>query len=374
MSPAWLNRLILVFGAIGIFIAGTLTYTHFADIVVPCTENAQCERVLTSEYAAFGSIPVALFGLLAYVALSALAVARALKPDLWQNTMKIGFGISILGGLGSFYFMYVAFGVLQARCDWCISSAVIMTLLMVIHAALWTQSSGKLDISADGLAPKILAVALPVALVGIGISVAQMNPGPEEVGAEATGGRAVALDAVLPDDYKVMGSDSARVTIVEFADLNCPACRRSFGLLKQEMDRNPNEIRIAFRHFPLRGPGFETSIMAAVAAEFAAEQGLFWEFMTLAMDESNDARIRSFEGILSMARELGMDAEALDSVIRNSGDYPFLQRVRLDQEAGLRINVQGTPTYFVFAEGQPTLMVNANQLSSVIDRAVSRLR
>src|SRR3989338_64371 len=79
---------------------------------------------------------------------------------------------------------------------------------------------------------------------------------------------------VHPDSY-TLGSESAKVTIKEFADFQCPACAAATPIVKQLSQDYFDQIKIVFRHFPLQQ--HRNGMPAAYAAEAAGEQGKFWE-------------------------------------------------------------------------------------------------
>lgn len=72
------------------------------------------------------------------------------------------------------------------------------------------------------------------------------------------------------------GPRDAAVTIVEFADFQCPVCRSVAPILKSIRERYPGDVALVFRHFPLSS--HEHALPAARASECAAELGQFWSF------------------------------------------------------------------------------------------------
>ena len=116
----------VVLATIGICIAAYLTYVHYDDVQVLCTGGGGCEKVQKSEYSKLLGVPVALLGLLGYIAILAALIPRGETPAL------VAAGIAI-GGFGfSMYLQYRSFVTLEAHCVWCMASAAVMTLLAIV--------------------------------------------------------------------------------------------------------------------------------------------------------------------------------------------------------------------------------------------------
>src|ERR1700721_2177662 len=93
---------------------------------------------------------------------------------------------------------------------------------------------------------------------------------------------AVALE---PTDH-MLGSEHARVTIVEYGDFECPSCKVAAATPKLLLERFPNRIRFIFRHFPLQ-EAHPHALLAAEASEAAAAQGKFWPMHDLLFANQN---------------------------------------------------------------------------------------
>lgn len=119
----------IVLAVIGICIAAYLTYVHYDDVQVLCTGGGGCEKVQKSEYSKLLGVPVALLGLLGYVAILAALLPRGETAALIAAAIAIGgFGFSM-------YLQYRSFVTLDAHCIWCIASAFVMTLLAIVTMA-----------------------------------------------------------------------------------------------------------------------------------------------------------------------------------------------------------------------------------------------
>jgi uncharacterized membrane protein len=117
---------ILVLSLIGIGVAGYLTYTHYAKIKVICGSNGGCETVQSSVYSKLDGVPVAVLGLAGYIG---ILFSLAIRSELGRAA---GFGIALVGFLFSMYLTYREAFTIHAYCYWCLSSALLMTLLVVL--------------------------------------------------------------------------------------------------------------------------------------------------------------------------------------------------------------------------------------------------
>jgi uncharacterized membrane protein len=111
----------------GIGVAAYLTYVHYAGLQPFCAGGSHgCERVQSSSYASVGGIPVALLGLVGYVGIAVALVAPGERARLAAAALAVsGFGFSA-------YLTYLELFVIDAICQWCVASAVLLTLLCVL--------------------------------------------------------------------------------------------------------------------------------------------------------------------------------------------------------------------------------------------------
>ncbi len=128
MSPRALRTTMIVLATIGLGVASYLTYIHYAGIKPLCGRNGGgCEIVQTSEYSKLAGVPVALIGLIGYISI----LGSLLVPESESSRFAtvaftlIGFGFSL-------YLTYRELFSIHHICEWCVSSAVIVTLLMCL--------------------------------------------------------------------------------------------------------------------------------------------------------------------------------------------------------------------------------------------------
>jgi uncharacterized membrane protein len=128
MSARALRITMLVLTALGLAVASYLTYIHYAGIKPLCGRNGGgCEIVQTSEYSKLAGVPVALIGLLGYIAI----VISLLVPED-ENSRLATMAFTIVGFGFSAYLTYRELFSIHHICEYCVSSAVIVTILMCL--------------------------------------------------------------------------------------------------------------------------------------------------------------------------------------------------------------------------------------------------
>jgi len=142
-----------------------------------------------------------------------------------------------------------------------------------------------------------------------------------------------------PTDH-LLGSEHARVTLIEYGDFECPSCKVAATTPKLLLERYPNKIRFIFRHFPLLD-AHPHALMAAEVAEAAAAQGKFW-FMHDVLFQ-NQAHLKD-KDLHRYATDIGMDMARYTAEM---DDHIYLQKVREHMEGGRRSHIRATPTFFV---------------------------
>jgi protein-disulfide isomerase len=154
---------------------------------------------------------------------------------------------------------------------------------------------------------------------------------------------------VYPPD-QVAESDHVRgnpdgVTLMVYADFQCPACATEARLLTRAWPRIADDVQLVYRHFPLSDT-HRHAWTAATYAEAAGRQDSFWSMHDLLFANqaywSTLADVEDeFDGYLE---QLGLDVEQAHADME---DDELLQKIRSDQRGGTRAGVRGTPALFV---------------------------
>jgi protein-disulfide isomerase len=144
------------------------------------------------------------------------------------------------------------------------------------------------------------------------------------------------------------GNPDAKITVYEFADYQCPFCKRSHDVVGPQLNQqyvDSGKVQVVFKHSAFLG---QESIWAAQAAECAADQGKFWDYHDLLYAKQNGAGSFTKENLIKYAQELKLDATKFGACLNND---ETLERVKADTLEGRAVGVTGTPTFFI--NGQP---------------------
>ena len=122
-----LRPAIIVLSALGVALAAYLTYIHYADLKPFCVSGSGgCEKVQTSAPSKLAGVPVAVLGLVGYTAILVTSLARS-------EAARTAAAFLALAGFGfSAYLTYEELFVIHAVCQWCVASAILMTLLAAL--------------------------------------------------------------------------------------------------------------------------------------------------------------------------------------------------------------------------------------------------
>ena len=125
MSERALRAGAAVLALAGAGVSSYLVYSHYAHVQVACTTGG-CETVLTSKYSELAGVPVAVLGLVAYAALLVCALLAGELPAL------AGAAVSAGGLAFGVYLIVIQVAVLEALCQWCLTSDGLLFLLTLV--------------------------------------------------------------------------------------------------------------------------------------------------------------------------------------------------------------------------------------------------
>lgn len=147
-------------------------------------------------------------------------------------------------------------------------------------------------------------------------------------------------DPVDIDRDRIFGRPDAPLTLIEYADFECPFCGRETGVVAELLERFNGQLNYVFRHLPLTDV-HPHAMMAAQAAEAAAAQGQFWPMYVSLFDHIEQLER---EDLIGYASELGLDIEQFTRDLDNEA---FDERVREDIASAEASGALGTPTFFI---------------------------
>lgn len=157
------------------------------------------------------------------------------------------------------------------------------------------------------------------------------------------------------------GPKDAPVVIVEFADFQCPHCKRAAKALKQVREKYGDKVVHYFKHYPL--DPHRQADLAARASIAAHQQGEFWPMHDLLFEHQ---RSLSRKKIVSFARQLGLSISKFESALKAPS---VVSQVKADKQEAKDADIQGTPAIFV--NGRKHMGPNtARAISQSVERAL----
>ena len=135
------------------------------------------------------------------------------------------------------------------------------------------------------------------------------------------------------------------VTIVEYGDLQCPACKVYHPLVKDVLAAYPDKVKLIFKNFPLTS-AHPNAMGAAIAAEAAGRQGKYFQFIDMAYDTQEQWALlpnpqSKFE---EYVKKLGLDVEKFK---KDQKDPAIQKLINDERDEGIKNGVSGTPSFFV---------------------------
>jgi protein-disulfide isomerase len=165
----------------------------------------------------------------------------------------------------------------------------------------------------------------------------------------------------------VLGSETAKVTIVEFSDFSCPACAAAAPIVEEIAKTYPEQVRIVFNSYNI---GHQWSEKSLEAGECAYNQGKFWEFHDIIFSHQSEWASASdpVEKFQSYATQAGISSEVMKSCLDSN---QMRSEVSSDTALGRSNKVTATPTFFINGqkiEGTRSL----GEFKTIIDAELSK--
>ena len=408
--------LTLLLSIVGAAIAAYLTYTHFQVTADPdfssicnVNETLNCDVVNSSKFSEVLGIPIALIGLAFYVTLAILSLLSMGKKQEGPRAPAVIWGLSFLSVFLSAGLAYISGAMLGAWCLFCISLYVVNLGLL---GTSWWASGLTLkplikeldqELRVFYKSPLIYTtIAAFAGAVWVGDAAyyshvsstleaartartAELQKEQQQSGKESSGDTEAPkstpkkpskppVDIPLRGDEPFKGGVDAKVTIVEFADFECPYCSKAAFTLYDVAERFGDRIKIVYKHFPLdqscnalSSPLHDYACNASFASICAGKQGKFWEFHKKAFSNQRDL---TDEDLLKYATDLGLDIDTWETCLRSP---ETMATVQSDIDAAMRAKISGTPS--VFINGQPEksqAIIDADLMSIILEDALKR--
>lgn len=342
-----------VFGA-GVSVYLLVEYTTGQGGV--CLTGSGCDEVRASAFAYPLGVPMPLFGLVFYLAAAWIATLATPRGRVFglgaRGTLLL---LSVAGVAASAALTAIEAFVIGAFCTWCLVSAAVSAVLLVAALANWRAVGPDPEGGSSGRARQLLrrqgeaerrgvrrafVVSTAVTVVIFGSLLA--------AGAVATGdgGPSGQVDELAPASRPHLGSGP--VTVVEFADFQCPACSVVAPILAQLAESG--EATLVARHFPLDSIHANAN-RSSRAAEAAFGQDAYWEMSeALYATQATWRDLGSTDAdnfFATLAGELGLD---VGSWTTDYASTAIAEAVAADQQAAIDLRLNGTPTIFIDGE------------------------
>ena len=147
------------------------------------------------------------------------------------------------------------------------------------------------------------------------------------------------IQVSLDKDDPTLGPEDALLTIIEFSDYQCPACRRNHEVVRELRQAYQDRVKWVFKDFPM--PSHKWARGAALAARCAAEQGKFWQYQDLLFASQEEL---STDRLTQLARELEVEMEPFSQCLAAG---KFSAHIDRDVEQGRKYGFNTTPTFVI---------------------------
>ena len=342
-----------------------------SGILCGAENGLSCHSVASSTFSIIMGFPLALWGAIFYSAIVLLGFGGIIFwRDCGHAFFRWALFLAILGLAFDLYLAHTMIFRIRAVCWLCISTYLINIAITIILAKkIWREPKPRISLlaifpgkrDAQGMDLYYRNVIKGFLIGGILLTSVVGVTGSQFLSKSLTENDRVRLAEIRENllqqkskfievkNRPFMGSNDAKLTVVEFSDFLCPYCAKASTYLELSEFSNHDKVRFVFRHYPLDKscnkrissnvhPG---ACLLAEGAVCAFEQDKFWEYHNIAF--KTKGRI-SNPVILNIASNIGLDLNAFKSCL-DSGRG--LMVVKEDIEAGLNAGVKGTPTLFI---------------------------
>jgi protein-disulfide isomerase/uncharacterized membrane protein len=330
-----------------------------------------CNSVSSSPYSSIMGIPLATWGAIFYGALALLGAGSLIfRRDCGPAFLRWAFFLTFLGLAFDLYLAHTMIFRIRAVCGLCLATyGINLAIIIILANQVWKEPKpripllsifpGNRDVQGTELYYRNVIKGLLIG--GILLSAVTGVAGSRFLAKSLTGNDQERLAKVTENlsrqkshfievnNRPFIGSQDARVTVVEFSDFLCPYCAKASKYLKLAGSGNHDKARFVFRHYPLDKscnqrlssnvhPG---ACMLAEGAVCAHEQNRFWAYHDIAFETKGQI---SRSVVQKIAAKIELDLNAFNSCL-DSGRG--LKVVNEDVKAASDAGVTGTPTLFI---------------------------
>ena len=181
-------------------------------------------------------------------------------------------------------------------------------------------------------------IILFVLAVGVFYFVGVVKNAKNELGGQAAAKLSGPVYQAAAGEHYWLGTDQAKITIVEFGDFACPVCEKAFPTIREISLKYKNDIKLIWRDYPVVQ---DYSALLALAGRCAGEQGLFWPMHDKLFQNQG---VNTAEELTALANQVGTDTVRFKNCLSQQKYLPQIKKDLLDGQTFGNI---GTPTYFI---------------------------
>lgn len=348
----------LVLATVGVCLSADLQRLHVKVHTDPeyhsycaISEWANCETVAASEFAVIFGLPLALWGLLAYLAMGVLVVwglRRPLMPPSWPFGLL--FWMNVFSTISSIVLYFISHFIIQSLCVVCIGTYFINLFLLIISAVeLRCVRLGPfraLGQELGSIRTRLLPLSVFVGIFAAIVFVLRIAL-PTYWQIEFSTGPAGLPIGVTPDGQPWIGASKPKITIEEYSDYQCPHCRRRHDAMRKLIESQQERMRLIHRHYPLdhtcnrmlKRPFHRFSCFYAKMAFCAQKKNRFWEANDYLF---KNGRRKDAVSEDELAKAIGIDVSFMAKCLKSDEADTVIQS---DLRAGRALRIRGTPSY-----------------------------
>lgn len=421
--PQTVGFVILVVSLVGIVLSAVALYTHIGSVVSQgayqsfCNvgEQFNCDKVNTSAWSKLFGIPLGSYGFVFFGIIFFLAFAfLGLQSVLVANVLLV---FALFAASFSIFLFFISKFAVGTFCLLCIG-LYLVSFIILLSALFLNSSQSFLVKLQQGIKGIILFPVTFFSLKGssavvstLGVvffaclifGIDTLNAHFEKSFRKATVGQVLTVqnqeqsDLFLqwqqtpPETFSLVeqqgavsdfshGPSTAPVTIVEFSDLQCPACQHAATVLEELVARHPGKIRLIYKHYPLDSTCntamprsiHQYACLAATLAQCSGAQGRFWESIDLLFGWDYHSAPPLLEDVKkALLQEFAKISLDVSEVQRCLDQGLAAQKVANDVELGNKLGITGTPTLWINGKRLPRFKEDILEqvVNSILDSA-----
>lgn len=321
-------------------------------ILCGITEFLDCNKAAQSPYAKNLGIPIVIFGIAFYSAITALVTLTTPNHD-YKHPFSSSALTQTLFGFAAFYSVFlfiISIKTLNSLCPFC-ALLYIVNILGFISSWMWNgQNPVATLFNQLRNIPRLFKIwgttvfiVVFIAALLLSMSVRQFTIHKRKAEYARVEAGKSPTKPLTDSQFRAshspgLGPVDAPVVIVEFSSFTCPHCANFSKTLKKVTEKYPKQVRVEFRNLPLPHPD---SLTAAKAGVCAQEQGKFWPLHDQMFLHASELSIAD---IMAYAGNVGLDSHALLTCM---GSEKSQELIDLDVAAAKKLNIYGAPTFFL---------------------------